>query len=86
MAKLLLGEALKCSSYCIWVSGHHIPAPHVPGHPISIFDEGVKLVFFFFYITKTINLSKSMYVAIVSDDLVFSITTVAKENDEWESL
>ena len=52
MAKLLLGQALKCSSYCIWVSGHHIPAPHVPGHPISIFDEGVKLVFFFFTLPK----------------------------------
>ena len=44
------------------------------------------LHWFFFYITKTINLSKSMYVAIVSDDLVFSITTVVKGNDEGPTL
>ena len=46
--------------------------------------------FFFFFLhhqnNQLINLSKSMYVAIVTDDLVFSITTVVKGNDEGATL
>ena len=40
-AELGVGQALKCSSYLGFASA--VPAPHVPGHPTSICDKGVKL-------------------------------------------
>ena len=39
MAGLQIGRALECSG-CLGL-GSVVPAPHVPGHPTSICNEGV---------------------------------------------
>ena len=41
MAGLLVGRGLGCSG-CLGVRSA-VPAPHVPGHPTSICDEGIKV-------------------------------------------
>ena len=42
MAGLQVGRALGFSG-CLGL-GSGVPAPHVPGHPTSICDEGVNLI------------------------------------------
>ena len=42
MTGLQVGRALGCSG-CLGL-GSAIPAPHVPGHPTSICDEGINVI------------------------------------------
>ena len=44
VAGLQVGRALRCSG-CLGL-GSVVPAPHVPGHPTSICDEGIHPSFF----------------------------------------